>query len=538
LQGAGSITDETRALSLNAAYTSAVNKNVSFNVVTLSGQILAGNANPQDKLDYLHHAYQQVLATGDVTAATTIQNEAYTLSQKIQYDAQTADTARQTLASANASGKANVATYLKGQLQLLNNSIQHVGQTGMNNAIQNWVQQNSKQLEALGVKLTPGAQPNYWDIVQGVGHAMTNAYNLAYTAELPVNPSTAEGYLVNAQKLAYGVDKLPTLAGDKNALDIQKFAQNPAASVPAYTNGVFNLKDSVQTGFNGYDQNGQPQQTYSGSIKQTVFLTAQQTMQMHQLGLQFTENKSKTTGNGVEVQVGPNSPGWIKSILGPNGVTNMFTTGQGLQFEAGTKSGLGYYTIAQDSKGLMAPYLHTQDGKVTALAGQYGFNQKVNTIVSNATVQQLQVNQKIQQAQAASKNMLASNSTVMNKALLNLTAAGAHNAIRGSMTTAPTMTQRAGGGFNFSYQGQAISAARYSQLTGTQFRSLLGTMSNAGDTGAKAALGFVGNDFGYDPTKMSAYQNAGTYNALTWGAGVKSMSSAVPATAIGSGVKF
>jgi hypothetical protein len=78
-------------------------------------------------------------------------------------------------------------------------------------------------------------------------------------------------------------------------------------------------------------------------------------------------------------------------------------------------------------------------------------------------------------------------------------------------------SQKPGGGFAFTgANGQPVSAATYSQLTGIPFRSLLQSMANAGDAGAKAALGFVGNDYGYNPNMLGG--NTGAYNALIWGA--------------------
>lgn len=71
------------------------------------------------------------------------------------------------------------------------------------------------------------------------------------------------------------------------------------------------------------------------------------------------------------------------------------------------------------------------------------------------------------------------------------------------------------GGFAFSYNGQPVSAAVYAQGTGQTFRNVLQAMAKKGDRGAKAALGFVGDDFGYDPGRIG--NNKGIYNALTWG---------------------
>lgn len=82
----------------------------------------------------------------------------------------------------------------------------------------------------------------------------------------------------------------------------------------------------------------------------------------------------------------------------------------------------------------------------------------------------------------------------------------------------PSIAQRPGGGFNFTdAQGRGISAARYSQLTGIPFRSLLQQMANAGDGGARTALGLVGNDYGYNRGKVG---NNGSYVSLLRALGV------------------
>ena len=83
---------------------------------------------------------------------------------------------------------------------------------------------------------------------------------------------------------------------------------------------------------------------------------------------------------------------------------------------------------------------------------------------------------------------------------------------------AAKLVQRADKGFNFTDgAGQSISAAQYAQLKGIPFRDLLTDLAKAGDKGAQQALGFVGNDLGYDPSKIG---NLGSlYNALVWGTG-------------------
>ncbi len=103
-----------------------------------------------------------------------------------------------------------------------------------------------------------------------------------------------------------------------------------------------------------------------------------------------------------------------------------------------------------------------------------------------------------------------------NSALQSLLAGGGNNA----QTSTPTGAQmvKQGNGFAFVNEfGNPISAATYAATKGIPFRDLLGIMAKQGDTGATAALGFTGNDYGYDPGKIG--NNSALYNALVWGTG-------------------
>lgn len=89
-------------------------------------------------------------------------------------------------------------------------------------------------------------------------------------------------------------------------------------------------------------------------------------------------------------------------------------------------------------------------------------------------------------------------------------------------SSSATMAKRSDGGFNFTDSvGQAISAAQYAKSKGIAFRDLLSEMAKQGDQGAKTALGFVGNDFGYDPRKLSSVVSSpgliNLYKSLVWG---------------------
>jgi hypothetical protein len=79
---------------------------------------------------------------------------------------------------------------------------------------------------------------------------------------------------------------------------------------------------------------------------------------------------------------------------------------------------------------------------------------------------------------------------------------------------------RSDGGFNYTdSSGRPISAAAYAAAKGLAFRDVLSAAAKAGDKGAQTALGFVGNDYGYDPSKINSKQLADLYNSLVWGTG-------------------
>lgn len=71
-------------------------------------------------------------------------------------------------------------------------------------------------------------------------------------------------------------------------------------------------------------------------------------------------------------------------------------------------------------------------------------------------------------------------------------------------------------GFAFSdSNGNQANALQYSQAHGIPFRTLLQQMASQGDTGATAALQFVGQDGNADPTKVTSKALADLYYSLT-----------------------
>ena len=73
-----------------------------------------------------------------------------------------------------------------------------------------------------------------------------------------------------------------------------------------------------------------------------------------------------------------------------------------------------------------------------------------------------------------------------------------------------------GAGFAFrDGRGNQANALQYSQAQQIPFRTLLQQMANAGDSGARTALQFVGDDGNADPRKVTSPALANLYTALT-----------------------
>lgn len=102
-----------------------------------------------------------------------------------------------------------------------------------------------------------------------------------------------------------------------------------------------------------------------------------------------------------------------------------------------------------------------------------------------------------------------------------------------------TASQRADKGYNFTDAGgKAISAAQYAQLKGVPLRTLLSQMAKSGDQGAKTALNYVGDDFGYNAAKVGSNKSvANILNQLLWGVNQVKVSAPAPKKAAPAPIK-
>lgn len=385
LNSAGGVSNASKALSLAESLRSATKQNMSATIQRENIQILAGNSTLTDKYNLISQQFVKAQAIGDDTLAQQLMSQAYSLNQSIQYQAQQAQAAKATLENSNLSA-------LQEGLKSLNATLKGAGQKEFNATVGDWVNSNKSALAQLGVVIPKGAQPNYWDLVNGVMGAEYNHYIALATALAPTDPAGSYAAQLKAQALMNGGNSVSTLGGNLTAQQVQEAAANPSMFAYNETTGKYEI--TQKTGFQyATDANGKPTNTviptYSGSRTQMVFLNPTQLNQLKQLGLEITGDSGSAKGkvaNGVQVQATNATPSWLRDQLNGNGLTNVYVTDKGLEFEADTDSGKGVYTVTTDDRGLMGLYETAPDGSYKALGGQYGFNERMNTFTNPVSV--------------------------------------------------------------------------------------------------------------------------------------------------------
>jgi hypothetical protein len=409
LQTTGTVTDANKALTLSRTLTSATRSNVSANIQRENIDVMAGNGTLQDKYNTIVDQFSRATAIGDMSLAQQLESQAYSVSQTIQYQAQQAATAGAALAkassSANISGQTSIAGSLDDALKQLNNDISNLGVKDFNKTATAWVNQNRDVLQSLGAVIPQGAQPNYFNLVEGIQAAKYNALVLKSQYQAATDPAAAQNTMRDALLVKNGGTKISTLGGDLTIQQIQQAAQDPSMFAYDYGSGKY-----VQTAKTGFQYiNGQVAPTYSGIVgqdkaNQIFFLNPNQTATLTNLGLNFSMNKNGTTGDGVKVQLTQNTPDWLKNILGNNGVSNAYTDRSGnIQFEGPSMSGQGlsYFSLLTVG-GLHGVYEHSADGSTHLVGGNYGFDQGAANLLVNAGQQkQQQIQLQTQQEQAA-----------------------------------------------------------------------------------------------------------------------------------------
>jgi len=550
LSATGVLSDASKALTMSDTLRTAGRSYVSNEIARQSISILEGNSTPTDKYNTIVSAYRAALSNGDDQLAQSLRSQADNLSQQIQYQQVEAAKAADSLQKANqaysdkvsnqeGASYASIADSLNNGLKQLSNEYKTGGQLAFNQAFKQFASDHAGALKAMGVKLPTGAAPSMGDVISGVVLGIHNYYDLASKATTLSNPGESQRYSSYANNITSGITKFDTPAGSMSAQDIVAYQKNPNMYVEkSDASGNYSLVKSNIAGYS-YDANGNVVDNPTGSTD-SVPIKNQKDIEKQLVKLGFGEVKRQSDGT-FKVQLTDKTSSWLdpnKIGKTQNEELSLVYTPQGFQFRDNSK----IYTLTTDSRGLGGVFQNSQMGLPIHIAGQYGFNQQENGLMmglSGGLGKDIMLHtlfNKPNSGGTASANIInqwmkegLSVSVAQSQAKLIQTqdptkVVGTMNGVSYNWAGDPIgkvgMIARPGGGFNFTNaQGQAISAATYAMQTGQSFRTLLGTMAAKGDTGASQALGFVGNDYGYDPNKVRDQGSANLYNALTWGDG-------------------
>jgi len=519
------------AASLTNDLQNAQVSNASYDLDLETGQVLNGDASDQDKLNYLQSAAQKAYANGDVDQATTFLNDAGNLQQSIEYDAQVsqeeATTATDEDVSAISDGLTADIDNLEADFSTLT-QLYNAGSTSKN-------QLNGmiKQIEASPV-IQAAIQSGDINIPKGATMTMQTLTQAMFTGEhlmydsayeqlsaigTPDAIDRASDIQADIAKLSSGGKSITTPFGTINATQAAQLSSEPtnlnsqtvsaSGKVTNTQNAVTGYTPTTETNlitggkYSGYNlqTKGSPTTPFGGMTE-----NQRAALQNKLQAMGFTPSSGKGTFDDTSTSVGvhitsqalkslgvnPNSPQG-KALTGMN--VTLVPHGEGFEFVSGTSGPV--FGISFDDRGRGALYQADGTNQFKLVGAQYGFNPKTATNNGKSVLQTAIPQSLVQKGLSDVKSFLG---------------------VTGVQNKGPQMTQRAGGGFNFTNaQGKAISAATYSKLTGIAFRTLLETMATKGDAGAQQVLGFVGNNYMYDPTKINSGSNAAMYNSMTWG---------------------
>lgn len=364
LNSTGSISDNTKAMSMAQTMTTATHTNISYDIANENIQVLAGNATLQDKYNTVVAQYARAVPTGDMPLLQSLETQAYSLNQQIQYQQQTSAAASSTLAKASgtsqAKGEESVATTISADLAKFNTAYAHAGTANAKKVLGDFVTAHKDQFAALGVILKPGVAPNYFDVVSGANQAIFAAHNAAGDAVAPYADDGGQSYY---DKAAAVVSNIPTIYGKMNANQLQNAADHPYQFATK-------LDPDLAGSQSGPGGSQNPQVGYKYDPKQGVVpvvaaspwvnIPNNLNYRLNELGLNVVGNIPKA-GQGqnaaIEVTSSKNTPAWLLKAIPSNATTHLFVQPNGdIQFESQGKSGVGIFTATTNNQ------LYERDG--------------------------------------------------------------------------------------------------------------------------------------------------------------------------------
>lgn len=416
LNGTGSLSNASKALSLTSTMQSAQRSYVSNQIQVSAINILEGNGTLTDKQGAVADFYEQAVNNQDLSLAQNLRQQYDSINQQIQYETQQAATASQTLQRAQS---AAIKAGFSGVYDQINNGLQDVfsafksgDEKDVQKALKDFSGGQTELFASLGVKLPKGANLSMAGLVQAAQNAQLVLNDQEATTLQVTDPTAAAKYRQNAYDIANNIKTISTPAGSMTKQQVDQWALSDSVASQDKTGKLGSLyrmetddtgqSKLVRNAVVGYTykngqvvplSSGQAGSVFGGMDKNTK---TQLQKQLQGLGFKLVS----TSGGNLEVQFTNKTDhlGGNKNVdLSEGSQVTLIPTANGdYQFEKGGQ----IYHIAQDGKGLSAIYKTSDSGSHILQGGQYGFNQSANTLISNANTKQLQ--QKAIQAAAAS----------------------------------------------------------------------------------------------------------------------------------------
>jgi hypothetical protein len=417
LNGTGSLTNASKALSLTSTLQSAQRSFVSNQIQVQAINILEGNSTLQDKQASVVDFYEQAVNNGDMSLAQNLRQQYDSINQQIQYEQQQAAVASQTLQRANISaikaGFSSAYDAIKNGLNEVTHAFKNGDTDTVNSALNSFSKQQGALFAALGVKLPKGSKLSIAGLMQAAANAEIMLNDQEATRLQPISPTDAAHYQQAASDLVNGVKSIQTPAGSMTYQQLGEWALSDSIASQDKTGKLGSLYrvSTDELGQNNLERNALIGYTYkngqviplSSGQTGTAFGNIQDKSTQDQMKKQLQKLgfRVETSGGNLKVQFTKYTNKWLNggknSDLSEGSQVTLIPTANGtFQFEKAGK----IYNLASDAKGLAAVYRTDLGGANKLVSGQYGFNQNANNLISNANTRQLQ-QKAIQQASAA-----------------------------------------------------------------------------------------------------------------------------------------
>lgn len=537
---AKSASSPSDALSIQKTKDSAFKGHISNEIQRATIDTLEGRGSKVDKYNKLIGFFNQSVEMGQYDLAQTLNLQLDNLQINIQNEMEASAAAAERMAERESKNRAganvNMVKTLERGLENLTNAFAKGGQVEYNKSAKKFIEQNRALIEDFsGQKLPKDISTSLGQVIFGTSKAIGNYYMEAASATQFTDPTSSADYQDKAIRIVDGIKKFKTPAGEMTLQELEQYANDPSLYGQVQDGkGGFKLVKHTLAGY-AVDTEGNITKTPSafieGGLPKDDKQSAIDKKQLEKLG--FGAVKYNPSTGTYEAQLSKDTDKWFKaSELGlPDGTRmNLIKTADGFQYVDPT--GKKLYNIAIDEKGLGGLYKVNNLNNQEHISGQYGFEQRRNSLIkpmdfmqsakqlrdfTRATklAEEARNNQKMAQMntrflEEQSTNYLRQQGVKnygpdMGATMANRASAAAiymqpWNQQRGQIggkyfnyagNFIPGMSQRNGGGFNFTdANGKAISAFTYAQQTKSDFGQLLKYLGSKGD---KYAAQFANN---------------------------------------------